>query len=243
MNRSKIVLFCVLPIFFLLSVVKINGHEEHGHLDHIVKDIQWTGQSSIKIKSHGLTVYFDPFKIQENDSADVIFISHCHRDHLSPQDIVQLLKANTILVAPESCVDQLKEFDRKIIPVKPGQTFTVGKIKCQAVPAYNVNKTQFHPKSNNWVGYVVIIDGLKIYHAGDTERIPEMKEISCDIAFLPLGQTYTMDSVEDAAKAAVDVKAKVVIPMHYGMYEGKNEDAETLKTLLKGKTKVVIKQR
>lgn len=243
MNRSVVVLFGVLGVFLLCGAIGVTGHESHGHLDHIVKDIQWTGQASMKIKAHGLAVWFDPFKIQGDHPADVIFITHCHRDHLSPEDIVSCLKPDTVIVAPESCADQLKEFERKIITVKPGQSFTAAGIKGRAVPAYNVNKTQFHPKSNHWVGYVVEIDGLKIYHAGDTERIPEMKEITCDIALLPLGQTYTMDNVEDAVQAALDVRAKVTIPMHYGMYEGKDEDAETFKKRLEGKVRVVIKKR
>jgi L-ascorbate metabolism protein UlaG (beta-lactamase superfamily) len=90
------------------------------------------------------------------------------------------------------------------------------------------------------VGYIVEIDGVKVYHAGDTERIPEMKNIDCDIALLPLGQTYTMNSVEEAAEAALDTGAEVAIPIHYGMYEGTKEDAEKFKELLDGKMKVVI---
>ncbi len=96
----------------------------------------------------------------------------------------------------------------------------------------------FHPKHNGWVGYVVTVGGRRIYHAGDTERIPEMKTFSCDIALLPLGQTYTMESVEDAAAAARDVKASMAIPIHFGMYEGTQADAEKFRDLLEGEIDV-----
>jgi L-ascorbate metabolism protein UlaG (beta-lactamase superfamily) len=108
------------------------------------------------------------------------------------------------------------------------------------VPAYNVVKTNYHPKGNKWVGYILTIDGVKIYHAGDTERIPEMQEFTCDIVMLPLGQTYTMNSVEEAAEATLDVQAKIAIPIHYGMYEGTVEDAKKFQELLKNKVQVVI---
>ena len=125
--------------------------------------------------------------------------------------------------------------------LKPGAQKIVAGVKVEAVPAYNVVKTNFHPKSNNWVGFVITISNVKIYHAGDTERIPEMKDIECDIALLPLGQTYTMNSVKDAADAAIDVKARIAIPIHYGLYEGKEEDARKFKELLAGKVDVIIK--
>ncbi|MBM3437493.1 MAG: MBL fold metallo-hydrolase, partial [Bacteroidetes bacterium] len=116
-----------------------------------------------------------------------------------------------------------------------------GNIPFEAVPAYNVVKTKFHPKSNKWLGYILELEGKKIYLAGDTERIPEMKAIACDIALLPLGQTYTMNSVEDAAEAAKDVKAGIVIPIHYGLYEGTQADSARLKKLLEGFAEVILK--
>jgi L-ascorbate metabolism protein UlaG (beta-lactamase superfamily) len=116
-------------------------------------------------------------------------------------------------------------------------------ILIEAVPAYNIVKTNFHPKANNWVGYILTIDKIRIYHTGDTERIPEMKNMACDIILLPLGQTYTMNSVEEAAEATLDVKAKIAIPIHFGLYEGKAEDAQKFQALLKVKVKVIIKQK
>lgn len=103
------------------------------------------------------------------------------------------------------------------------------------------SKINYHPKKNKWVGYILTIEDNNVYHAGDTERIPEMKDIVCDIALLPLGQTYTMNSVEDAAEAAIDVKAKIAIPFHYGLYKGTEEDSVKFRKLLKDKVEVVIK--
>jgi L-ascorbate metabolism protein UlaG (beta-lactamase superfamily) len=119
---------------------------------------------------------------------------------------------------------------------------TVGNIQIEAVPAYNIVKTNYHPKEKKYVGYIITVEGVRIYHAGDTERIPEMKEFTCDIVLLPLGQTYTMNTVEEAAEAALDVKAKFAIPIHYGMYEGKMEDAIKFAELLKDKIQVVIQE-
>ncbi|MBU1063196.1 MBL fold metallo-hydrolase, partial [bacterium] len=99
----------------------------------------------------------------------------------------------------------------------------------------------FHPKSKNYLGYVLTIDGVRVYHAGDTERIPEMQQFDCDIALLPLGQKYTMNSVYEAANSALDVKAKIAIPIHYDMFEGKLSDADAFQEILKGKVKVIIK--
>jgi len=110
----------------------------------------------------------------------------------------------------------------------------------ESVPAYNIQKTRFHPKKNNWLGYIITIDGIRIYHVGDSERIPEMKKLQCDIAFVPLGQTYTMNSVEEAANAVLDVGASIAIPIHYGLYEGTGDDAIEFQKLLNGKVKVII---
>jgi L-ascorbate metabolism protein UlaG (beta-lactamase superfamily) len=103
-----------------------------------------------------------------------------------------------------------------------------------------VVKTNYHPKENNWIGYIIDVDGVLVYHAGDTERIPEMRNMIVDIALLPLGQTYTMNSVEEAAEAAIDINPSIAVPIHYGMYEGSVEDALKFKELLAGKVEVVI---
>ncbi len=210
---------------------------------NITDRIHWYGQSAIKIETGELVLWFDPYKIPDGeDKADYIFITHSHFDHLSFEDIEKIVTSKTHFFAPYDCIPKLADAGyKKFTSVEPGTKDEIkNDILVETVPMYNINKTTYHPRGNKWVGYILTIEGLKIYHAGDTERIPEMKEINCDIAFLPLGQTYTMDSVEDAAKAALDTGAKTAIPFHYGLYEGKKEDADRFKELLEGKMDVVI---
>lgn len=206
----------------------------------MVNNLQWTGQAGFQITSKELTVYIDPYMINNVKPADIIFITHSHGDHYSPNDIKKILQKNTIIVCPKTCEEIANEFDdMKTIFLNPGDNINIKGINCQAIPAYNIKKTNFHPKENNWLGYILNINGVKIYHAGDTEKIPEMQDYDCDIALLPLGQTYTMNSVEDAVQAAIDIKAEIAIPMHYGMYEGTSEDAQQFANLLKDKVKVI----
>ena len=209
----------------------------------IAKSIQWDDQASMTVQCGGKTICFDPYQVKDKKQADIVLITHAHQDHMSPGDIAKVITDKTILVVPADCASTLKQrFNREIITLNPGQKHTVGDIQIEAVPAYNIGKN-YHPKGNNWVGYIVTIDGVRIYHAGDTNRIPEMKDFTCDIAMLPLGQTYTMDSVDEAVQAALDVKAKIAIPMHYGTYEGSNEDAVKFKQALEGKCMVIVKEK
>jgi L-ascorbate metabolism protein UlaG (beta-lactamase superfamily) len=208
----------------------------------MVNNIHWLGQAAVKINAAGKVIYIDPYQLKKADQADIILITHGHNDHLSLSDIKKIITGESIIVAPADCHAKLQDLDvAEINIISPGQSLTLDNIIVSAVPAYNVIKTNFHPKENKWVGYVLTINGVKIYHAGDTERIPEMKNFSCDIAMLPLGQTYTMNSVKEAADAAIDVQAKIAIPIHYGLYEGKDEDAEEFMRLLKDKVNVIIK--
>ena len=210
-------------------------------INEMVQNIHWIQQSCFRIDGHKSKIYIDPLSITQTDVADIILITHAHGDHFSPDDIAKLVGPNTIIIAPADCN---YTGTAKRIVLKPGELyFAKNCIKIKAVPAYDIVKTDYHPKSNNWVGYVLTMNGVSIYHAGDTERIPEMKSIYCDIALLPLGQTYTMNSVADAAESAKDVHAKVAIPMHFGFYEGTEADAQTFKSLLDGKIKVVIKTK
>jgi L-ascorbate metabolism protein UlaG (beta-lactamase superfamily) len=209
----------------------------------MIENITWLGQSTVRIKAAGKTIYIDPYQISKREPADIILVTHAHADHLSLKDIAKLATGETVFVAPRDCASKIQTTRKTDVCIlKPGEDTQIGDIRIEATYAYNVVKTKFHPRKNNWVGYILTVDGVRIYHAGDTERIPEMTSMSCDIAMLPLGQTYTMNSVADAAAAAVDVNAKIAIPIHYGMYEGKLEDAEEFKRLLEGKVKVVIKE-
>ena len=208
-------------------------------VNRMVGNIHWIQQSCFKIEAPNEKIYTDPLSVTKTDEADIILITHPHGDHFSPADIDKLTGPHTVLIAPAGC-DYTGTAKRVIL--KPGEVYVSKKgIKIKAVPAYNIVKTQFHPQGNNWVGYVITVNGVTIYHAGDTERIPEMQDIRCDIAMLPLGQVYTMNSVEEAAEAARDINAMVAIPMHFGLYEGTGADAQTFKDLLDGYVKVVIK--
>jgi len=211
-------------------------------IESFVEKIQWLGQSSIKISTEQSTIYIDPFRFTGSDQADIIFITHDHKDHLDPSSLSKLMTDRTIVVAPLSCQDKLDNLKIDNVQfMSPWDSTKINGIHIKAVPAYNIKKHNFHPKNKNYLGYLITIDEICIYHAGDTERIPEMQQFSCDIALLPLGQKYTMNSVYDAANAALDVKATVAIPIHYGLFEGKLSDAKNFQEILRDKVKVIIK--
>lgn len=236
-------------IFLSISLLLVFSFASYGYAENpksmtardMVKQIHWLGQATVKIDADGQVIYIDPYQIKEADKADLILITHSHSDHCSVPDISKLTHEKTLFVAPKDCVERLQEISKtKVNVLEPGMSTTIQDILIEAVPAYNVIKTNYHPKENKWLGYILTINGVRIYHAGDTERIPEMKDFTCDIAMLPLGQTYTMNSVKEAAEAAMDVKAKIAIPIHYGKYEGTIEDAREFQRILKDTIDVVI---
>jgi L-ascorbate metabolism protein UlaG (beta-lactamase superfamily) len=208
----------------------------------MANNMHWIEQSCFRINAGPYKIYTDPYSIKKKDTADIIVITHAHGDHFSPDDLDKIVGPNTILIAPADVVYSGKVGKR--ITLTPGQEYDASAcVTIKAVPAYNIDKTSFHPKANNWVGYLITVNGVTIYHAGDTERIPEMKDFTCDIALLPLGQTYTFNSVDDAVEAAKDVHAKLAIPMHFGLFEGTPEDAVSFKTKLTGTIPVIIKDK
>ena len=151
-----------------------------------------------------VTVWFDPFRVEKTTGdGDVIFITHDHYDHFSPEDIRRVMKPDAVLVLPESCraAALAAGFSAsQLLPVRAGEHYAVKGIPFTAVPAYNIGKP-FHPRSNGWVGYVAELDGLRVYVSGDTDDTPEARAVSCDAAFLPVGGTYTMTAAEAAALA------------------------------------------
>ncbi|MDP4291533.1 MAG: MBL fold metallo-hydrolase [Bacteroidota bacterium] len=211
-------------------------------LRSIVENIHWYGQSAVRIPFNGKFIYIDPYMITERDQAEVILITHPHFDHFSVEEINKIANHNTHIYAPKECCEKLKSQGYKnCIEVVPGQHFNFEGIGIETVPAYNTVKNN-HSKDKKWVGYVLTLGSVKIYHPGDTNRIPEMKSIHCDLAFMPLGQTYTMQNVQEAVDAIRDVKAKVAIPIHYGIYEGAEDNAKQFKLLLGPKVLTVIKE-
>lgn len=196
-------------------------------------DIEWLGHDSFKILSDKI-IYIDPFKIEANGKADLILITHEHYDHFSIEDINKIKKDSTIIIAPVSLKEKLPE--ARIM--KPGECIEVDKVKIEAVPAYNLDKP-YHKQLSKYLGYILTINNKKIYHAGDTDLIPEMNHIEADIALLPVSGKYVMDA-EEAANAANLIRPEVAIPMHYGSIIGTKEDAIKFKSLVDSDIQVVI---
>ena len=196
-------------------------------------EITWLKHAGFRIKD-AVVIYIDPYDVsRELEKADIILVTHSHFDHMDTNSIKALSKDNTVIVHPKGC-----KVEGKTCEVSIGDVINVKGVEIKAVPAYNVNKP-YHKKGEG-VGYVLKVDNIKIYHAGDTDRIPEMKEIEVDVALIPIGGTYTMD-VDEAIEATKDIKAKIFVPMHYGeiglkadpeKFKGSVENAVILKPLL-----------
>ena len=192
----------------------------------MLENIKVLCHSSIKISKEKV-IYIDPFKIDKDyNDADIIFITHDHYDHYSEEDIDKVKKGDTVIVAPEELLTKLlkKGFNQNhIITVDSEEKNMIEGIKFETVPAYNTNK-QFHPKANGWVGYIIEIKGVRYYIAGDTDITEENKKVKCDVAFVPVGGTYTMD-FKEAAYFINEIKPQIAIPVHYGSIVGTNQDA------------------
>lgn len=199
----------------------------------MLEDIEVLCHSSIKINK-GKIIYIDPFNINKDyNDADIIFITHDHYDHYSEKDIDKVMKSDTIVVAPKEILKKLikKGFKEEyIITVEPNGKYNVEGISFETIPAYNVNK-QFHPKKNEWVGYIIEINGIHYYIAGDTDITEENRDVKCDVAFVPIGGTYTMD-FKEAASLINEIKPKIVVPIHYGSIVGTKQDAIEFAKLL-----------
>lgn len=191
------------------------------------ENINWLGHASVKITG-SKTIYIDPWRLRDTTPADIILVTHSHFDHYSREDIAKITKKGTVIIAPRDCAAQLKARE-----VKPGDTINIDGVIIKAVPAYNIGK-QFHPKNNNWVGYLITMDDRTIYHSGDTDAIPEMEKLKMDVAFLPIGGTYTMDARE-AAEVANKINPGIAIPIHYDS----KKDAQKFKELCKCRVEIL----
>ncbi len=206
-------------------------------VDAFVEKIKWLGHDGFRIETEK-TIYIDPYEITSGPKADLILVTHEHFDHCSPADVEKLQQDSTVIVTEK---DSAEKLSGDVRVVKPGDAITVGDIKIEAVPAYNLNKT-FHPKANGWLGYILEIDGTRLYHAGDTDFIPEMNDLNVDIALLPVSGTYVM-TAEEAVEAALAIAPGLAIPMHYGTIVGEATDASTFQSALKGKIPVHILEK
>ena len=192
----------------------------------MLENISIIHHSSIKF-SDNIKIYFDPYKINENNNdADIIFITHNHYDHYSENDIKKIYNANTKFIIPKDLEKELLNLGIKkenIITVVPNNNYNVLDISFKTIPAYNINKP-FHPKENNWIGYLINYNNFTYYIAGDTDITEDNKLIKCDVAFLPIGGKYTMN-YKEAAELTNIIKPKIVVPIHYGLIVGTTEDA------------------
>jgi L-ascorbate metabolism protein UlaG (beta-lactamase superfamily) len=185
----------------------------------------WFKQSAYRWDGDGATVYIDPWGVPEGaPEADVIFITHAHDDHFQPEEIQRLTKKDTQIVAPR---DIAAELSGNVRPVAPGDTVEASGIKGQAVPAYNIaeERLEMHPKANGWVGYVLQLGDTTYYHAGDTDHLTDLETISPQVAFVPIGGTFTMDASEAAGLIRI-MSPQLAVPMHYGFVVGSPADAE-----------------
>ena len=204
-------------------------------IEDVVKKINWLGHDTFRIDADKI-IYIDPFEIQSGGpQADLILITHEHFDHCSTEDVAKIQGDQTIIVTEKNSAEKLSG-DVRV--VKPGDLVTIDDIKIETVPSYNTDK-EFHPKANDWLGFIVEIQGVRIYHAGDADFIPEMKDLKVDIALLPVSGTYVMTAAQ-AAEAALAINPKLAIPMHYGAIVGGEQDANAFKQALEGKVDVLI---
>ena len=178
-------------------------------------EITWLGHAAFKVKTHsGRIIYLDPYQIKKGEEkADIIVSTHSHGDHFDSDSIQKLMKNDTVVIGPKSISSSLQKFNGT--PLKLGDSFDYKDLSIELVPAYNIKKPN-HPKKNEWAGIIVTSEDKRVYHAGDTERIPEMKDLASrniTVAMMPCGGTYTMD-FDEATDSIVDVKPKIAIPMH-----------------------------
>lgn len=209
-----------------------------------ISNIEVFTQSSIRIRCGAGTVYADPFhmKISPHD-ADIVLITHDHYDHFSPEDLAKVINPATILVVPEKVADKAAAFSAQVKAIEtvlPGQQYQIAGLSLETVPSYNRIKP-FHPKKNGWVGYLLDLDGQRVFIAGDTDKTTENSTVQCDIALVPVGGKFTMDAKE-AAELINTIRPAAAIPTHYGTIVGKKSDGERFASMVDPaiETKIIL---
>lgn len=178
--------------------------------------------AGVEIKVEDKMVYIDPVIVDDNQKADYIFITHCHADHFSKSDIQKLIKHETIIIGPKTVTKKIKNSEIKTAII--GDTIDFGTIKCEVVESYNIN-SKIHSQGSKYIGYIISCDTTRIYIAGDTDLIPEMKEFEdITVAILPIGEGKTAMNPQSAAKAANLIKPKIVIPVHYELEQNRENE-------------------
>jgi len=204
-------------------------------MNNFKEKIKRLGHASflLKLKKH---IYIDPYQLTDNlPKADIIICTHSHFDHCSPEDIAKIQDENTTLVVT---ADSASKVSGNIQIIAPGESLNFGDIKIEAIPAYNINKS-FHPKENGWIGVIVDDGNIRIYHTGDSDAIPEMKNVKADVWLVPVSGTYVM-TAKEAAEIVNEVKPEIAIPMHYGAIVGSESDANEFAELAGGRA-VILK--
>ena len=207
----------------------------------MLENIEVLYHSSIRISKNKI-IYIDPFKIDKDyNDADIVFITHDHFDHYSEEDIDKVINENTTIIIPKELLTKIlrKGINKNaVITVESNKEYMVQGIKFETIPAYNTNKT-FHSKENDWVGYIITLDGIRYYIAGDTDITEENRKVKCDVAFVPVGGTYTMD-FKEAAQLINEIQPKIAVPIHYGSVVGTKQDATDFIKLLHPNIKGII---
>ncbi len=236
-KKSLNIAVVIIAVFSARLLLSATQKEE---VDKMLESIHWLGHASFRLDGPKI-IYFDPWKLsKDSKKADLILVTHDHFDHLSLDDIKRIVSKETVVIADDSSAKQIrgKVACKEVRAISPGERTDLEDIGIEAVPSYNIGKA-FHPRASKKVGYVVTVSGVSIYHAGDTDFIPEMKDIRCDIALLPVSGTYVM-TADEAASAALAIRPKAAIPMHYGDIVGSARDARDFQDALKGRIEVKI---
>ncbi len=209
----------------------------------MTENIEVFGQNSIRIRSGVGAIYIDPFRMtEEPKDAAFVLLTHDHYDHFSPKDIAKVVCDTTVMIVPEKMkekAEKIKDMVSRIETVRPGEHYEIDGLTFDTVAAYNLMKP-FHPKSAQWVGYILDIEGRKIYVAGDTDATNDAKAVKCDVALIPIGGTYTMDA-KKAANLINEMKPSAAIPVHYGTAVGSPRDGEEFASLVRDPVQVELK--